>query len=126
MILVGTFAGLAMVLIIVGLFGVMTYSVTRRTREIGVRMALGAQRAGVLKMVLGEAVVLLAWESRSAWRRRWFRLLCCKACCTVWNRGVRWFWVLVSVAVSLAGLAAAYVPAFRATKVDPMVALRYE
>ena len=60
MVLLGTFAGLAIVLTVVGLYGVMMYSVARRTREIGVRMALGARRGIVLKMVLRDAAVLLA------------------------------------------------------------------
>ncbi len=60
MVLLGAFAGLAIVLTIVGLYGVMTYAVARRTREIGVRMALGARRGSVLKMVLRDSAILLA------------------------------------------------------------------
>ncbi|HTS36865.1 MAG TPA: ABC transporter permease [Candidatus Solibacter sp.] len=125
-VLMSTFAGLAIVLTLVGLYGVMTYSVTRRTREIGVRMALGAQRAAVLKMVLREAAILLACglvigiagalASGSLLQSMLF------------GTGSRNPAVLVEVcaAIALAGLAAAYIPAFRAAKVDPMEALRYE
>lgn len=59
MALLGTFAGLGIVLTIVGLYGVMTYPASRRAREIGVRMVLGAQRKSVLRMVLRDAAVLL-------------------------------------------------------------------
>jgi len=125
-VLLSTFAGLALVLTIVGLYGVMTYTVLRRTREIGVRMALGAQRSTILKMVLREASILLvtgitigtaaALASASVLRSM------------LYGTGSRNPVVLVVVcsAVAVAGLVAAYIPAFRAAKVDPMVALRYE
>ena len=125
-VLLSTFAGLAIVLTIVGLYGTMTYSVSRRTREIGVRMALGAQRSAVLTMVLRDAAILLAagivigiaaaLASASVLQEM------------LYGTGARnpVVLMLVCVAVAIAGLAAAYIPAFRAAKVDPMVALRYE
>ena len=126
MVLLGTFAGLAITLTIVGLYGVMTYSVTRRTREIGVRMALGAQRPGVLLMVLRDAAVLLALGIVVG-------IAAVLASASVlqsmlYGTGSRdpWVLALVCAGVAFAGLLAAYVPAFRAARVDPMVALRYE
>jgi putative ABC transport system permease protein len=125
-VLLSTFAGLALVLTIVGLYGVMTYSVSRRTREIGVRMALGAQRAAVLTMVLRDAAILLgagivigiaaSLASASVLQEM------------LYGTGARnpVVLALVCVVVALVGIAAAYIPAFRAAKVDPMVALRYE
>ncbi len=125
-ILLSTFALLALVLTIVGLYGVMTYSVARRTREIGVRMALGAQRGAVLAMVLRDAAILLgagivigtvaALISMSVLQDM------------LYGTGARnpMVLTLVCMAVAVTGLAAAYIPAFRAAKVDPMVALRYE
>ncbi len=124
--LLSTFAGLALVLTVVGLYGVMTYSVTRRTREIGVRMALGAERGAVLTMVLRDAAILLsagiglgivaALISASVLQDM------------LYGTGSRnpVVLTLVCAVVALAGVAAAFIPARRAAKVDPMVALRYE
>ncbi|MBZ5679126.1 MAG: ABC transporter permease [Acidobacteriia bacterium] len=125
-VLLSTFAGLAIVLTIVGLYGVMTYSVSRRTREIGVRMALGAQRSAVLKMVLRDAATLLAIGIALGTSAALASSSVLES--MLYGTGSRNPAVLIQVciAVALAGLLAAYIPAFRATRVDPMVALRYE
>ena len=124
--LVGGFAVLALSLGVVGLYGVIAYSVTQRTREIGVRMALGAQRSSVYQLILREAGWLVGVGICVG-------LLCSIAAASLMGSllfGVRAWDVttLAAVAVVLAcsALLASYIPARRAAKVDPMVALRCE
>jgi len=124
--LVGGFAALALALSVVGLYGVISYSVSQRTREIGVRMALGAQRGSVHGMILREAgrltgigiAVGLVCSLGTAMLMR--KLLYGTA---AWDP-----WTLASVAVVLAvaAMLASYIPARRAAAVDPAVALRAE
>ena len=125
-VLLSAFALLALMLTVVGLYGVMAYSVTRRTREIGVRLALGAQRRMVLTMVLGEAAVLVAIGMTLGLAATILATPVLKA--MLYGTGSRTPMVLagVCVLVALTGLAAAYLPALRAMRVDPVVALRYE
>ena len=124
--LVGGFAALALSLGVVGLYGVIAYSVTQRTREIGVRMALGAQRSSVYQLILREAGWLVGVGICVG-------LLCSVAAASLMGSllfGVRAWDVttLAAVAVVLAcsALLASYMPARRAATVDPMVALRCE
>ncbi len=124
--LVGGFACVALLLGVVGLYGVVSYSVGRRTREIGVRMALGAQRGAVYQLIMREAAWLAGIGIGMG-------LLCAMGAASLirgllfgvhsWDIGT-----LAGVAGLLAmfALLASYVPARRAAKVDPMVALRYE
>ncbi len=126
MVLLSAFSGLALVLTVVGLYGVMTYSVSRRTREIGVRMALGAQRAIVLNMVLRDAALMLAAGIVVGVAATLASASILKS--MLYGTGSRdpLVMVIVCITVALIGLLAAYIPARRAAKVDPMVALRYE
>jgi predicted permease len=124
--LVGGFAGLALVLSVVGLYGVIAYSVSQRTREIGVRMALGAERSSVYRLVLTEAGKLTAIGIVAG--------LVCSMAASMLMRGMLFgtqAWdgpTLAAVSVVLASFAmlASYLPARRAASVNPVEALRAE
>ena len=120
------FGALALLLAAIGLYGLMAYAVTQRTREIGIRMALGAERSGVLKTVLGETLVLVGTGVAIG-------LPCALAATRLIghmlygvspNDPLTLAWVVG--ALFAAGTLAGYLPARRAMRVDPMVALRYE
>ena len=126
MMLLGAFAALALALAAVGLYGVISYSVAQRTREIGIRMALGATRRQVLSMVMAQGLRLAV-----------LGLAAGQMLALTLNRTLKGLLVGVSttdpltlvvtgVAILMVAALACYTPARRATKVDPMVALRYE
>jgi predicted permease len=124
--LLGVFGGIALLLTAAGIFGLLSYLVTQRTREIGLRMALGAQRTDVLRVIVGHGVRLALLG------------LCigvvAAAVVTRWMSSVLFnvkptdplTFVAVAVVLGTVGFLASYIPARRATHVDPMVALRYE
>ena len=120
------FGGLALAVAGVGLFGLMSYSVSRRTNEIGVRMALGASRTDVTRMVLRESMLLVAIGAVLGGGAAIFASPLVQA--TLFGVAPRDISTIAGaiVVMSLVALGAAYLPARRASRVDPMLALRYE
>ncbi len=124
--LLTVFAAIALFLALVGLYGLMAYSVSRRTRELGIRMALGAQRSDVMLLVVRRAALLLG-----------LGLVSGLACSWIATRAIKGFLfgvgehdpatiLLVCILLAVCGLAAALIPARRAASIDPMQALRTE
>jgi putative ABC transport system permease protein len=124
--LFGIFSAIALVLAAAGIYGVMAYFVTQRTREIGIRMALGAQWRDVIKLLLRNAMslVLIGLLIGLAGALALTRLLSTLLFEVSPTDPVTF--VAVALCVIFAALLACYIPAKRATKVDPLIALRYE
>jgi putative ABC transport system permease protein len=126
LILIGSFGIAALLLATTGVFGVMAYSVSRRTREIGVRVALGAGTGDVLRMILGQGLrtivvgVAIGITGSLALTRTVESLLFDVTATDPLTLGG------MTLLLMGAALLACYIPARRATKLDPMVALRYE
>ena len=125
-VLLGTFATVALILAGLGIYGVIWYNVAQRTREMGIRAALGATERSLLRLILdrGVRLTLIGLAIGVAGAIGLTRLMAT----LLYGVGARDPVTMVSVGVILAGvaIAASYVPARRATRVDPVVALRYE
>ena len=124
--LIALFALVALTLACIGIYGVISYSVTQRTHEIGIRMALGAQTGDVLGMVIRQAIVLAAIGVGLGLTASYaLTSLMSKLLFGVKPNDPATF-VATAALLAITALLASYLPARRATKVDPLVALRYE
>ena len=126
MLLLGAFATLGLILASVGIYGVVSYSASQRTHEIGVRMALGAQRSDLLKLVVGQGLgsALIGAGIGMGASLSITRLLQTMLFGVKSTDPATFF--LVGLLIAGVALLASYLPARRASKVDPIVALRYE
>jgi predicted permease len=120
------FGALALVLACVGLYGLLSYEVARRTREIGIRMALGAQRGDLLRLVVGQGILLALIGAAIGVGTAIGVTRFMSSMLYGIHAGDPVTFAAVAILLALVALAACYIPARRAMRVDPMVALRYE
>jgi putative ABC transport system permease protein len=124
--LLAFFGSLALLLTAIGIYGLIAYSVAQRTREVGIRIALGAQKRDVLNLILAKGLTLVAWGTGLGLVGvYWLSRLISTQLYGVGPNDPATLAAAASVLIFVA-LLASYLPARRATKVDPIVALRYE
>jgi ABC-type antimicrobial peptide transport system permease subunit len=124
--LLSIFASLALAQSLIGIYGITHYSVEQRTREIGIRVAIGAQRANVIRMILGEGMKLtIVGLAIGLLAAAWLTRVMSNLLFGVSSQDPATF-VGVALTLVMAGLLACYLPAQKASKVDPLVALRCE
>ena len=124
--LVAVFGIVALLLASFGLYGVMAWIVSRRTHEVGIRMALGAQVSDVLKLVMRQGVVLVSAGVIAGLAIAFFSTRLIESQLYGVSATDAGTFILISLLLIVVALVACYIPARRATKVDPLTALRYQ
>ena len=122
--LLASFAGLALLLAVIGIYGVTLYSVTQRIQEIGIRRALGARQADILRLVLGHGFVLALAGTALGVAGAFFLTGVMKGLLFQVTAASPMRFAAISFLFVLVALVASYIPARRATRIDPMAALR--
>jgi putative ABC transport system permease protein len=125
-VLLSIFGGLGIVLACLGIYGALTFNVVQRTREIGIRMALGADRNGVLRMIMSEGLLLVGVGIAIGVIAGVVLARVLQSMLFGMQPSDPAMYVMATLAVSLVAIAACYIPARRATEIEPSIALRYE
>jgi putative ABC transport system permease protein len=125
-VLLSIFGALGILLACLGIYGALTFNVTQRTREIGIRMALGADRNGVLRMIMSEGLLLVGVGIAIGIIAGIVLARVLQSLLFGMQPSDPAMYATASVAIALVAAAACYIPARRATKIEPSIALRYE